>query len=74
MLRLTSLTNFTGVGLTPLRGSGIVEKIDLSLVGEHESPVLDPEPPISCDAVLSVLDNNWRGERSETFTFSKKMA
>jgi len=55
-LRLTNL-NITGVGLEPLRGSRIIEKIDLSLVGEHQSPVLKPEPPISCDAVIPILDS-----------------
>jgi len=35
----------------------IIEKIDLSLVGFHESPDLNPEPPISCNAVLPILDS-----------------
>eukprot|EP00984_Skeletonema_dohrnii_P020594 scaffold10077_cov83-Skeletonema_dohrnii-CCMP3373.AAC.2 len=54
-LRLTNCINITGVGLDPLRGSTIIQQIDLSLVGDHESPMLDPEPPISCTDVLPIL-------------------
>jgi hypothetical protein len=56
-LRLTNCIKITGVGLEPLRGSVIIEKIDLSLVGFHESPDLNPEPPISCNTVLPILDS-----------------
>ena len=56
-LRLTNCIQISGVCLEPLRGSAIIEQIDLSLVGDGESPVLDPEPPISCDAVLPILDS-----------------
>ncbi len=55
-LKLTHCTNITGVGLRPLRGSVVIEQIDLSLVG-NESPDLDPEPPISCQHVLPILDS-----------------
>ena len=54
-LWLTNLLNITGVGLEPLRGSSIIEKIDLSLVGDNESPDLSPAPPISCAEVLPIL-------------------
>jgi len=54
-LRLTNCINITGVGLDPLWGSTIIEQIDLSLVGDHESPMLDPEPLISCAEVLPIL-------------------
>eukprot|EP00984_Skeletonema_dohrnii_P032735 scaffold27346_cov78-Skeletonema_dohrnii-CCMP3373.AAC.2 len=56
-LRLTNCINITGVGLDPLRESAIIEQIDLSLVGDHESPMLDPEPPISCVEVIPILDS-----------------
>ena len=39
-LRLTNLLNITGIGLEPLRESTMIEKIDLSLVGDHEIPKL----------------------------------
>eukprot|EP00984_Skeletonema_dohrnii_P008147 scaffold2987_cov77-Skeletonema_dohrnii-CCMP3373.AAC.5 len=54
-LSLTNCINITGVGLEPLRGSIIIEQIDLSLVGYHESPELDQEPPLSCTEVLPIL-------------------
>lgn len=56
-LRLTNCINITGVGLEPLRGSAIIEQIDLSLVGDHESSDLNPEPPILCNEVLPILDS-----------------
>jgi hypothetical protein len=54
-LRLTNCTNITGIGLRPLLFSTTIEQIDLSLVGDGKSPVIDPEPPISCEAVLPIL-------------------
>jgi hypothetical protein len=54
---MTNCINITGAGLEPLRGSAIIEQIDLSLVGEQQSPWLRPEPPISCDHVLPILDS-----------------
>ena len=54
-LKLTNCIAITGAGLEPLRGSVVIEQIDLSLVGEHESPVLDPKPSISRDDVLPIL-------------------
>ena len=56
-LKLANCTNITGTCLEPLRGSLIIEQIDLSLVGEHQNPDLDPPPPISCDHVLPILDS-----------------
>ena len=55
-LKLTNCTNITGTCFEPLRGSLIIEQIDLSLVG-NESPDLDPLPLISCDHVLPILDS-----------------
>ena len=56
-LRLTNCLRITGTCLEPLRGSTMIEQIDLSLVGKNESPDLDPLPPISCDVVLPILDS-----------------
>eukprot|EP00985_Skeletonema_marinoi_P024892 scaffold17756_cov123-Skeletonema_marinoi.AAC.2 len=56
-LKLTSCVNITGAGLEPLRGSLIIEQIDLSLVGEHQPPHISPEPQISCSNVLPILDS-----------------
>ncbi|KAL7451731.1 hypothetical protein ACHAWC_003540 [Mediolabrus comicus] len=56
-LRLTNCTNITGVGLEPLRGSANIEQIDLSLTANGESPILDPDPPISCELVVPILDS-----------------
>jgi hypothetical protein len=39
-LKLTNCINISGIGLEPLRRSLIIEQIDLSLTGEHQSPVL----------------------------------
>jgi hypothetical protein len=43
--------------LEPLRGSATIEKIDLSLVGDHETPLLHMDPPLSMEIVLPVLDS-----------------
>ncbi|KAK1740869.1 hypothetical protein QTG54_008121, partial [Skeletonema marinoi] len=55
-LKLANCVNITGAGLEPLWGSLIIEQIDLSLVGEHQSPKIYPEPSISCNHVLPILD------------------
>jgi len=54
-LKLTNCINIIGVGLEPLRGSTIIEQIDLSLVGDHQSPNISPKPPISRELVLPIL-------------------
>ena len=56
-LKLTNCIKVTGTCLEPLRGSEVIEQIDLSLVGKNEIPDLDPPPPISCDVVLPILDS-----------------
>jgi len=81
-LRLTNCVNITGSCLEPLRGSRVIKEVDLSLVGRHQSPLLDPKPPILADIVLPVLDdiiargdeailiqfpNAWRQQRSNYF-------
>ncbi|KAL7524983.1 hypothetical protein ACHAXR_000805, partial [Thalassiosira sp. AJA248-18] len=56
-LKLTGCINITGHGLEPLRGSTILEQIDLSLAAQHESPAIEPEPSISEAAALPILDS-----------------
>jgi len=56
-LKLSGCVNITGRGLEPLRGSTVIEHIDLSLVKQHESPNIDPVPPISKKNVLPILDS-----------------
>ena len=54
-MKLTGCTRITGIGLEPLRGSTVLQQLDLSLVGYHENPILDPEPSISEAVVLPIL-------------------
>eukprot|EP00984_Skeletonema_dohrnii_P020874 scaffold10284_cov95-Skeletonema_dohrnii-CCMP3373.AAC.1 len=56
-----------------LRGSTIIEQIDLSLVAKHESPILDPAPPISREHVLPILDSiiNMEGCKLKLLQFPK---
>jgi len=56
-LKLTNCIHIAGAGLEPLRGSIIIEQIDLSLVGEHQNPNINPEPPISCNHAIPTLDS-----------------
>lgn len=56
IFRLTNCVNTSGAGLEPLRGSQIIEIIDLSLVAEHEDQ-LSCSPPISCELVLPIFDS-----------------
>ncbi|KAL7458674.1 hypothetical protein ACHAWC_010260 [Mediolabrus comicus] len=55
-LKLTNCINITGSGLWPLRGSTIIEQIDLSIV-RNGMPQLDIDPSISHDVVLPILDS-----------------
>lgn len=56
-LKLTGCINITGFGLSPLRGSAVLEQVDLCLVADHKSPVIDPDPLLSCEHVLPILDS-----------------
>lgn len=56
-LKFTNCIGITGSGLEPIRESTVLERIDLSLVGDHESPAIDPEPPISAETVTPILEN-----------------
>ena len=55
-LKLTNCTNITGAGLEPLRGSVVIEQIDLSLVDNHNRD-LEIETPISLNHVLPILES-----------------
>ena len=84
ILRLTNCVNISGAGLEPLRGSEIIEIIDFSFVGAKADQYLHPDPPISCERILPILDTiiigagalkhlqfplHWRNYRSEDSDF-----
>jgi len=56
VLKLAGCVNITGSGLNMLRSSFAIQQIDLSLVGKHEAPLIEPEPLLSQDAMLPILD------------------
>mmetsp|Transcript_1348 Transcript_1348/g.2166 ORF Transcript_1348/g.2166 Transcript_1348/m.2166 type:complete len:481 (-) Transcript_1348:79-1521(-) len=84
-LRLTNCVNINGSGLSPLFGCTSIEQIDLSLVGAHKLPQLDPEPALSDKMVLPILHSiisqesnslkhlqfphSWRSEEYYSFRF-----
>ena len=52
-LKMTNCVAITGTCLEPLRGSVVIEQIDLSLVDDNRNSIL----PLSCDHVLPILDS-----------------
>ena len=71
-LSLAHCVNVTGTCLEPLRGSAVIEQIDMSLVARNDSPTLlelwhppqqiyflvaPLDPPLSCEVVLPILDS-----------------
>lgn len=61
-IKLTGCVGITGRCLEVLRGSTVLQQLDLSLVGVDDngwpaSPQLDPEPPISELVVIPILDS-----------------
>lgn len=56
-LKLTHCFGVTGAGLAPLRGSTVLERIDLSLVGDYESPIIDGDTSISVYHVVPTLNS-----------------
>jgi hypothetical protein len=56
-LKLTNCINITGIGLQPLRGSRIIEYIDLSLTRSGQNSRIYENPAISCNEVLPILDS-----------------
>jgi len=55
-LRLTNCMTISGAGLEPLRGSDVIERIDLRINGWDRSEFA-PEPAISCDETLPILES-----------------
>ncbi|KAL7531080.1 hypothetical protein ACHAXR_004419 [Thalassiosira sp. AJA248-18] len=55
-LKLAGCINIEGHGLEPLRSSTVLEQIDLGLVGQHESPLIEPEPRLSEETVVTILN------------------
>ena len=75
ILKLAGCINITGSGLDTLRSSTAIQQIDLSLVGKHEVPVIEPEPLLSGEVVIPILDDIIsRGRRSslKQLEFPKK--
>ena len=74
ILKLAGCVNITGSGLNVLRSASAIEQIDMSLVGKHESPILEPEPLLSEDVVIPILDDiiSRRGSRLKQLEFPKK--
>ena len=83
ILKLAGCVSITGKGLDVLRSSVAIEQIDMSLVGMHESPILEAEPLLSESLVISILDDiigrgnslkqlelpmKWRNAHSMRFT------
>ena len=57
ILKLVGCVNIAGSGLDSLSTATAIEQIDMSLVGKHESPLLDPEPLLLQTEVLPILDD-----------------
>ena len=56
-LKLCGCTNITGIGLHPLRGSVVLEQLDISFARKHETQYIDPEPKISHELVMPILQS-----------------
>jgi len=56
-LKLCGCINITGIGLNLLRGSAVLEQIDFSLVGKHETQQKISESKISHEVVVPILDS-----------------
>ena len=57
-MKLTNCFRVVGHGLEPLKGSKLLELIDLSLVAKHASPNIDDKKPlISIRAILPILES-----------------
>ena len=55
-LRLTNCRTISGAGLEPLRGSVVIERIDLRINGWDRTEFA-PEPAISCDDAIPILES-----------------
>ena len=56
-LILTGLVNIVGHGLYPLRGSNVLEQVDLSLASKYENPDIQTKPKISYGVILPILES-----------------
>ena len=56
-LILTGLVNIVGHGLYPLRGSNMLEQIDLSLASKYENPDIQTKPRIAHGVILPILES-----------------
>jgi len=45
------------IGLNPLRGSVVLEQIDISFARKHKTQYIDPEPKISHEIVMPILQS-----------------
>mmetsp|Transcript_7564 Transcript_7564/g.16468 ORF Transcript_7564/g.16468 Transcript_7564/m.16468 type:complete len:314 (+) Transcript_7564:85-1026(+) len=54
-LKLTHCFKIIGTGLEPLRESAALERIDLSLVDQHENPQIEPTPAIDVGTAIPIL-------------------
>ena len=73
-LKLSGCINMTGRGLQVLRGSTVIEHIDLSLTKQYESPQLEQEPMIAEVYVIPILDSIISADSNalEKIVFPKK--
>ena len=55
-LKLCGCINITGLGLNPLRGSVVLEQLDICLVGKHEK-LKNTQLKTSEEAIMPILDN-----------------
>ena len=55
ILKLAGCVNIRGNGFDTLSTATAIQQIDLSLVGKHESPILELKPLLSVDMVLPTL-------------------
>jgi len=55
-LKLAGCVNITGSCLDIMRGTAL-ENIDISIVGMHESPRINPEPQLSENIMIPILDS-----------------
>jgi len=57
-MKLYGCTNIEGHGLSPLQNSVVLELIDISLVGQHETQKSDSEESMLCvEYILPILDS-----------------
>ena len=75
ILKLAGCVNITGSGLDVLRSSVAIQQVDMSLVGKHEVPLVEPEPLLSESVVIPILDeiiSRGRGSSLKQLEFPKK--